>query len=162
MNCEELVASLKAQGFDYLSTAECTLLINDAYLIDICESDEWPFLEATREGTAPLELLDLRAVSYVIDATQDVKLEPLRLERLTDAVDPTVQTTGTPEYYYVTSGTTINVYPTNSSDTLQVRYFKTPAELSGTDEPLLPKRFHSLIVDGARARGYENSDDWEL
>lgn len=162
MNSEELVASFQAQGFEYLSTAECLQFINDAYLIDICEQEDWPFLEATAEGPSPLEVSDLRTVEYVIDTTQQVKLDPLIKARLTDDHNVDLTEAGSPLYYYVSQGTTIKTFPSSSTSTLLVSYWRFPQELSGTAKPVFPKRFHSLIVDAARSRGYENSDDWEL
>ncbi|MGH2941057.1 MAG: hypothetical protein ACRDPE_23405, partial [Solirubrobacterales bacterium] len=46
----ELVSMFKAQGFDYLTESECVQMLNDAYLVDICEDGNWPFLEATAQG----------------------------------------------------------------------------------------------------------------
>lgn len=128
---------------------------------DICEEEDWPFLEATKEGSAPLEITDLRTVEYVIDTITLEKLYPLVKDRITDDQNPDLTETGSPTLYYITKGSTINVFPV-STDKLQVKYWKVPEELSGTAEPLMPKRWHSLIVDAAVARAYRNSDDWEL
>jgi hypothetical protein len=70
--------------------------------------------------------------------------------------------TGNPQAWYFTSETTIAVYPPNSSVTLTVHYFKTPAELSADgDTPALPARYHGLIVDGAVIRAYRDSDNYD-
>jgi hypothetical protein len=161
MTAEELDARLAAQGFHYLTSAERLQLLNDAYLLDICEDTDWPFLEASKSGSAPLEIADLKTVEYVVNATRNCKLEPLIRARITDDWNPDLTEPGTPELYYVTEGKKINVFPV-SSEEITVRYWRVAEELSGTKEPLLPKRWHSLIVEGARARGYRNSDDWEL
>jgi len=158
----ELVARFKAQGFHYLTEAECLGYLNDAYLLDICEEEDWPFLEAIKEGKAPLEVKDLRTIEYVTNLTQETKLDPLRRARITDDFSPDLTTPGSPFVYYLTEGKKVNVYPVSTNDEFAVRYWKVPEELSGTKEPLSPPRFHSLIVDGARARAYPNSDDWEL
>jgi hypothetical protein len=162
MNLAELITSFRAQGFDYLTDAECTTLLNDSYLIDVCESEDWSFLEEVKEGKAPLEITDLRSIESVIDATQMVKLIPLDRRALTDEYDTDLSTPGSPAFYYLSKEKTVSVFPTSTADTLSVRYWKAPEALSGEMTPLLPSRFHSLIVDGAKARGYENSDDWEL
>jgi hypothetical protein len=161
LNTEALVTSLKAQGFDYLTTVECIQLLNDAYLLDICEDEDWSFLEDVAEGPAPLEISDLRTIEYVTNVTRPGKLDPLLKARITDDWSSDLTQTGTPSLYYVTKGTTVNVFPV-ASDEIAVRYWKVPEELSGSSTPLLPTRHHSLIVDAARARGYENSDDYEL
>jgi hypothetical protein len=161
MNSEELIARFQKQGFDMLSTAECLQYLNDAYLLDICEDEDWFFLEASATGTAPLEIPDLRTIEYVIDTTQETRLEPLRRARIADS-NTNLAEAGPPLYYYVTEGTTVNTFPTSSTDELLVRYWKVPDELTGSVTPILPTRWHSLIVDGARARAYTNADDWEL
>lgn len=161
MNLSELVAEFKARGFDYLTTARCETYVNDAYLIDICGAEDWPFLEASKEGTTPLAVSDLGAVEYVVDTTQQTKLEPLRRSRITDWEGTDLTTTGTPIYYYLTASNTLKTYPV-STDSLLVNYWKVPTRLSGSESPIIPERFHSLIVDAAVARAYEDSDDYEL
>lgn len=162
MNFEAMKAELAARGFDYMSSSRLELYLNDAYLLDICEEEDWHFLEQTAEGTAPLEISDLRTVEYVIDVTQELKLDPILRARLTDDLDVDLTTAGSPTVYYLTEGKVLNVYPANTSDTLAARYWRVAPRLSGTDTPLLPERFHSLILDGAVARAYEESDDYEL
>lgn len=161
MNLEDLRTELLARGFDYLSSSRAENYLNDAYLVDICEEEDWPFLEDVKEGPAPLEIADLRAIEYVTNATQVTKLDPLLRSRITDDWNPDLTQVGTPSLYYVTKGTTVNVFPV-STDEIAVRYWKVPTRLSGNATPLLPERFHSLIVDGAVARAYEDSDDYEL
>ncbi|HEU5115575.1 MAG TPA: hypothetical protein VFT74_02760 [Isosphaeraceae bacterium] len=161
MTGEELAARLQAEGFDYLTTTQALEFINDAYLVDVCEAADWPFLEATTSGTAPLTISDLRSVEYVLDTSQERKLYPLSRRNITDA-NYNLAETGTPSCYYLTEGKTVNVYPASTTDTISVRYYKTPAALSTSTSPLLPERFHSLIIDAAAARAYENSDDYEL
>jgi hypothetical protein len=158
----ELTAMFLARGFDYLPTATAEGYLNDAYLVDICEAEDWPFLEATTTGKAPLVVSDLRTIESVIDSTQGTKLSPLDRRHITDDFDTDLTTIGTPAFYYLTAGTTVSVYPANTTDTLSVRYWRAPPRLTSGDTPLLPTRFHSLIVDGAAARAYEDSDDYEL
>lgn len=162
MNAEDLTTEFAARGFDYLSTSRRLIYINDAYLIDVCETENWPFLRASAEGTAPLTISDLRSVEAVVDSTQATKLRPLDQREITDSYDTNLTTTGSPTLYYQTGETTLGVYPSNTSDTLLVTYWKAPAALSGSETPILPARFHSLIVDYAVARAYEDSDDYEL
>lgn len=162
MNLEELVTELKARGFDYLSTSRCTNYLNDAMSLDICEGEDWPFLHATAEGTAPLTVSDLRSVESVTNATQGSKLSPIDPRELTDSYDTSLTTAGSPTFYYLDSEGVISVYPVNSTDTISVRYWKAPEALSGTASPVIPSRWHSLIVDFAVARAYADSDDYEL
>jgi hypothetical protein len=161
VNFPELTSALLARGFDYMSTAEAEQLLNDAYLVDICGDQDWGFLEATATGVAPLTLGELATIAYVIDTTEEKKLQSIDPRNLTDAF-PTTSENGSPSYYYLTEGKVLNVYPANTTDSLSVRYYKAPSKLSGSATPILPERFHSLIVDGAVSRAYEGSDDYEL
>jgi hypothetical protein len=161
MNLPELVTAFLQRGFDYQSNAEAEQLLNDAYLIDICADQDWPFKEEIVTGTAPLTIGEFDALEYVIDTTEERKLHPLDRRNLTDAF-PTFAETGSPRFYYLTEGTVLNVYPTNTTDSLLVRYYISVPELTGSATPIIPKRWHSLIVDGAVARAYEGSDDYEL
>lgn len=161
MNFEQLVIEFKARGFTHVGSRSENY-VNDAMILDICEADDWPFLEKSAEGKAPLEITDLSAVRYVIDVTQEVKLVPLKQDRITDDYGVNLALAGNPMNYYLEAGDTVKVYPTNTSDTIQVAYWKTAPRLTGTETPLIPERFHSLIVDGAVARAYEQSDDFEL
>lgn len=160
MNGEALIAAFQGRGFDYKSSSDSLAFLNDAYLLDICEAEDWAFLEASAEGASPLAISDLRSVEYVTNPTQLTKLVPIDRREVTD-YDTDLSTAGTPGFYYLTEGTTINAFPV-SAESLYVRYYKTPPALTGSTSPVLPTRFHNLIVDAAVVRGYEDSDDWEL
>lgn len=160
MTLPELVSAFLARGFDYMSTGEAELLINDAYLNDIASAEDWPFLETQQEDTAPVTIENLETIEFVVDLTVGVKLHPLDLRNLTDDY-PLRQETGTPRFYYLAEGV-LNVYPVNTTDNLLIRYRAVPSKLTGSAVPILPERFHSLIVDGAVSRAYEGSDDYEL
>ena len=150
MTLADLQVELQARGFDYLSTTRQNYYINSAYQIDICEDSDWPFLEVTTTGTAPLTITDLRSIESVIDTTQACKLRPLDRRSITDDYDTSLTTAGSPSFYYLTTATTVSVYPANTTDTLSVRYWKFPAALSAaSDTPVVPTRFHPLIVDAA-------------
>lgn len=162
MNLSELTTEFRARGFDYLSTGRAEQYLNDAYLVDICEGEDWPFLQAVKVGAAPLEISDLRTVEMVIDSTQETKLRPLDRRHITDDYSTDLSEDGTPSFYYLTGGTTLNVFPETTTDSFVVRYWKVPARLTSETSPLLPERFHSLVIDAAVARAYEDSDDYEL
>ena len=162
MNFEQLVAEFRARGFDYLPTSRCENYVNDAYVLDICESADWPWLEATTEAVSPLEIADLSAVRYVVDVTQERKLKPLKKDRITDDYGVNLALSGDPAFYYLEGGDTVKTYPVSATDSVLVAYWKTAPRLTGSETPIFPERFHSLIVDGAVARAYEDSDDYEL
>lgn len=161
MNFNAMVIEFKARGFNNMG-ARTEDYLRDSYMLDICEGEDWPFLEASKEGTAPLEIADLRTIEYVTNVTQEKKLQPLVKGRITDYFSPDLSTPGSPEVYYLTEGDTVNVYPVSTTDKIAVRYWKVPEELSGEKEPLMPKRWHSLVIDGAVARALTSSDDYEL
>lgn len=161
MNFGELVSLFTAQGFDYLQTSEAETYLNASYQVDICGDEDWPFLEEVTTGTAPLTLSEVSSIDYVLNTGQGTKLTPLDPRSLSDW-SPTMVVEGQPLYYYSTGGNVLNVYPLSTTEALQVRYFKAAAKMSGTAVPIFPERFHTLIVDGAVARAYENSDDYEL
>lgn len=169
MDFTTLQADLFAQGFDYLNDggtglARAKRYINYAYH-ELCDLAEWPFLQAVQTGPAPLVIADLGTVESVIDTTRKVKLVPTDRRDLTDG-NPDLTVTGSPCEYFITLGTTINVWPLNTTDTLSVQYWKDPADLSaGGDTPILPARYHGLIVVGAaREALLENNDagDYQL
>lgn len=157
MNLSALIAEVQARGFDTVSSARITTWINVAYN-ELLETADWPFLTATASGIAPLTISDLRTIESV--AIADRKLEPADRRDLSDRyMDLSVE--GTPESYFLTSATTLDTYP-RGTDTLTVRYWKAPAELSGSDTPVIPARYHYAIVDWAVARAYEDSDEPQM
>lgn len=159
MDLSALQTEVQARGFDFDSTTRLNYWINRAYH-RICEREAWPFLETTTTGTAPLTISDLRAVLSVVDTTNQSVLtfEDYRTIR---EDDPTLAATGSPECWYQSATTTVAVYPA-SSVSLSVAYIKTPTDLSsGTDTPVLPTRYHYLIVEGAVAYAYRDSDNFE-
>lgn len=159
MTLDELRAELAARGFDYLSTGRKDYFINRAYQ-EVCEEEEWPFLEATASGAAPLTITDLRTIESVVNTTHKTKLIPLDRRLLTD-LSTDMTTAGSPTWYYVDASDVITTYPVRADDLL-VRYWKAPADLTaGNQEPLMPSRFHYSLLDGACAYAYFDSDNFE-
>lgn len=165
MDFSTLQTEVFSRGFDYLDDSGTGLArvkrwLNQAYL-EICEAYSWPFLDTTTSGTAPLTISDLRQVLYVLDTSNDRQLQGVDVRHIAD-IDSDVSTTGTPQWYWLDGLTTVKVYPTNTSNTLSVRYLKTPVELSANgDEPVIPARFQDLIVDLAVLKGMKDSDNYE-
>jgi|SRR5882672_5023811 len=161
MNLLELRAAFLARGFDYLTETEANDYLNDAYLLDILEGEDWPFLETSKTAAPPFEISDLKHIEYVTFAARVGKLDPMLPARITDDWSTDLTQTGTPELYYLTEGKKVNVFPV-STEEITVRYWKVATALAGTTEPVMPERWHSLIIDGAVARAYEKTADWEL
>lgn len=142
-----LRAKLRARGFDDYDNGRCDYLINTAYL-EICDLEDWSFLENDATGAPPLTITDLRKVDSVRITGTSVWLPRIDHANLVRRnLDPTL--TGTPQVYYIGGGgDSVRTYPLGGS--LTVRYFKTPAVLSsGASTPVIPERFRDLIVLGA-------------
>jgi hypothetical protein len=148
MNLGQIRAEVQARGYDYLSTARCTTLINIA-VNEICSYMPWPFMETSVGPSAsPLTITDLGWVLSVVDSLQDVSLSrDDRRRTLTDDAD--LSDTGTPQVYWLEGNT----------DTITVRYVKTPVDLSSdADVPLIPTGFHDLIVHGTVLQAQLDND----
>jgi hypothetical protein len=158
-----LKTEVYARGLSYLNdggsgATRVSRWINDS-MHEINELADWPFLQTSTTGTAPLTVSDLRKVEAVTDSTNKVELEHRsRRDLIRDINDLTI--TGQPETYYVTGGTVVNVWPASTSVSLTVYYFKYATDLSANgDVPLIPDRFRQAIVDYAVARGLRDAGD---
>jgi hypothetical protein len=147
----------QARGFADMTVAadltRITRWLNDA-MHDIDEMYDWPYLQTSTTGTAPLTIADLRKVERVIDTSHDQPLPQLARSEAA-GWDGDLTTTGTsPLAFYVTNATTVSLYPVSSTTQLQVLYWKFGADLaSAGDAPLMPDRFRMAIVDYAVAYG---------
>lgn len=70
--------------------------------------------------------------------------------------------TGEPTHWYIFDDV-INVYPTpTTADTLKLRYYKKPVELSAdADVPEIPSEFQELLVVGAAYRCLQVKDNYD-
>ena len=164
MTFEELWKEAAARGFsDMLETAQLPRLkryVNEAYH-EVCEEEDWPFLEKTTEGTAPLTITDLAHVLEFTDLSGDFKLDP-RDRREIAAMDANIDGTGTPSYWYREGLTSFKVYPANVNVTFRVRYLRVVADLvAAGDVPLVPDRFLGAVIDHTVRRLYKNRDQYE-
>lgn len=156
MNLGELRAEVKARGFDPVEDARIDRWLNLA-VTEILETADWPFLHDEATGAAPLTIADLRSVESVEDTVNAVKLIPADRRDLSDRY-PDLTASGSPVFYFLTAPDTVDVYPRGGS--LRVRYWSFPADLAGTDEPVIPARYQYAIVDYAVARAYADSDEF--
>lgn len=163
---DELQTEVYARGLNYLNdvtgagvgVARVKRWINDAvHTID--ELGDWPYLNTTTSGTTPLTIADLRTVETVTDVAGLRVISPFDRRTLRSyAVNLT--TAGAPWGYYITGGTTVNVFPTSASLSITVDYWRFSPDLVGpTDEPLMPDRYRYAIVEYAVARGLRDEDD---
>lgn len=160
----ELQTEFFRRGFDYLNDAGNGLLaakrfINDGYH-EICETEDWPFLQTDASGAAPLTIATTRKVLTV---RQGTVLLTMAEHRWLAEIFGDVTTAGTPEYYWLdqsASTTAVRVFPTNVAS-ITVRHIAIPADLSaGTDVAVIPTRYHELIVQSAVRRAYLDSDNF--
>jgi hypothetical protein len=124
---------------------------------EICDFKPWPFLFATKEGAAPLEIADLGHVVSMLDVTNSNPLDPTSLHEVLLA-NPKLDAVGNAESWYIDDGTKIKVYP-SSSAVFKVYYKKVPAELADNDVPIIPVDYHDVIVDRVRVKAYKRGDN---
>jgi len=159
-----LQTELYSRGSDYLSDdgagqTRAKRFLNDAYT-EICEAAAWPFLETTTTQNVPYTFTNLRHILSVHDPRDNFDLRGVDQENLREWYSD-LTTAGQPTYWYLV-GDQLKVFPVGT-DTYELRYIKVPAELvSDTDTPVLPSRFHRLIVHGAMLQVLEDRDDYEL
>jgi hypothetical protein len=93
-----------------------------------------------------LTVSDLRRVRSVVDSTNGRTLTGVEAEDIVDFHDDLLTTAGAPVWWYLSSETVVSVYPVQTAS-LSVRYVKFSPELTGTDTPLIPTRYHQTWVD---------------
>ena len=108
MDFTTLQTELFARGHDELNDggtglARAKRWINEA-MHEINGMTNWPYLETTASGTAPLTVATVRQVLTVTDNTNDANLQWLSRDQLERFV-PDFADTGDPSYYYFSSPT---------------------------------------------------------
>lgn len=165
MKFEELQTEVFERGFDDLNDAGIGLTrvrrwLNSAYR-ELNDFTSWPYLEATKEGVAPLTIADLAHVLSVVDLTHENQLDPAD-RRAIVGIDPKITSKGIAVSWFMEGSETLRVYPLDTTSSFAVRYLKVPAELvAAGDVPILPAVYHELIVEGAVIRAYKNRDNYE-
>lgn len=157
MNFADLKSELAARGFDYLSDTRRGQYINWARA-ELDEIELWPYRQKTASGAAPLAVSDLGSVEQVTNSSGP--LDPMDYGDLVASFGD-LSTDGQPSYFYVDwpSGVgTVTVFP-ESAGSITVRYWRVTPDLTGTETPAAPARFHKLIVDMAAREAYRDSDN---
>jgi len=111
------------------------------------DKDDWPWLETTTTGSSPLTISDLRKIIYVADTTNDCLLKEADLIDIARR-DPGINDVGDPTRFYLDGLTSVKVWPVRTVN-LSVRYLKYSPELTASDTPLIPARYHMLWCDVA-------------
>lgn len=157
----DLKTELTNQGFDYLSSTQQGDYINTAYQ-ELCAILPWRFLEtSTTTLTSGTAVSDLRSVISVHAQSTDNVLSPSDKASLL-AWYGDLSDTGDPSYWYLDGQTTVKTYPVNSTLQLTVHYVKVPADLSGTDQPVVPLAWRMVIVHGAAVIAHLENGNYEL
>lgn len=139
--------------------------INIAYR-KIINAQDWPFTEIVTIGTSGAGLVaitDVRKIITVGDVSDGGSGPGRRLKRISfpelveDLGVEDVGETGTPEYWWMASGS-ILAYPLGG--TIFVRYHKRVPELTGVTEPIFDAEYHPLIVDRAMVEVYKDADEF--
>lgn len=165
MTFKQLYEEVIARGFDNIANEEggearIKRWINQAYR-EIIDFRAWAFLEASKEGKAPLTISDLGHVLSVVNLTSESRLDYATVAALR-RYDPALSGSGTATQWYLDGEHELKAYPIDASSTLLVRYLKVPADLKeDNDEPAIPSGYHGVIVDGACVRAYQPSDNYE-
>lgn len=154
MNFTTLKQELSDRGFAYLSDTRLGQYINWARA-ELDDVALWAYRSATSSGSAPLTVADLGVIETVVNTVTNTTLDPADRRDLM-AVYGDLTTTGTPSFFYVDNGV-VRSYPVGG--TLKVFYYKSPADLTGTDVPLAPTRWHRTIVDIAARMAYRDADN---
>ena len=158
----EFLAEFYAMGFSYLSdtpagVARATRWINQAYR-ELCGLERWPFLEATVVAAAPATVADLAEVLSVVDTT-NANQTLAQADQVTLSATVDLTSLGVPQCYYITNGTTVNVWPV-ATNQLSIRYVVKPSNLTaGTDTVIVPSEYSDVIVLGAVRRGLLDDTD---
>lgn len=165
MTFKEIYEEVVAHGWDNIAgeeggEARIKRWINQAYR-EIIDFRAWGFLEATKEGKAPLTIADLGHVLSVVNLTNENRLDFTTRAGLAHW-DPAVSASGVGTQWFLEGETELHVYPADTDSTYRVVYLKNPAELAADgDKPALPEPYHGLIVDGAVVRAYKTTDNFE-
>ena len=161
----QLLTEFYARGFDYLNDGgagevRAKRWINQSYM-EILEMDDWPFLQTSVQSQTPLIISDLGTIESVTNVTASRNIGFIDRRTLVEQY-PDLSAAGSPDYAYITQGTTLNTYPVGS-DTILVRYLRLAGELADTDDqPEIPSRYQYAIIDYACARAYMDSDNPEM
>lgn len=160
MNLDEAQIEFAARGFDYLSDARMTIMLNDGKNA-FEDAWEFPWLEMVIQGTAPLIIPDLKYVVVVKAGSEELWGADIR-QLVLDGND--LNQTGTPQCWYLSDQVgdrvTLQVWPVATVDLTVVYIRRSPELVNGVDTPLIPARHHSIWLDLAVVEAYHDSDNF--
>lgn len=159
------------------SSSEIKNYVNDAQN-DIFNEYRLPFMEATQNYTLTIGVSDItngdglpgnyvQAIDVILTTDDQERKLVYRDIREIDAEypdpdDADAYSAGTPVYWY-NYADTIRVFPVPASaDTVTVRYYKKPTELtSDAQVPEVPSEFGEILVVGAAYRVLQVKDNYD-
>lgn len=167
MNHEQLIAQVRdhgwGEGVNGITDQRISGWINQAYM-QLVNDAPGPWLQTssavsysagTAQGSLPANCTTVKTVRL-----DNQKLGRLSFEDYLDLVND--QGDGQPAHYALWGGSLYLVPTPDSALQVQVFHWREPEPLSGnSDVPLIPQRFHHLIVLGAVVRGFRELDDTE-
>lgn len=170
MDVADMLDEIDDHGFTDTDVDRKLAMLNDS-MYDAASRDSWPFMEETvtltfsGSSAVPSNLpADFERPVSLVRTADKVKLTPVRYE-IVDQWGADLTESGQPLYYYLLADQ-LNVWPVpGASETLRMRYIKTPATLTaGTLSAAIdwPVRHHRVIVLGALFKLYDMEDDPEL
>lgn len=168
MLTSEMIADVRAHGFDDTAEATVLSLLNDAYY-DVCSREPWPFLEATATLTVDTTTgkitspTNIQAVLSMSETNSGRSLYPMRLDEFTDTYAASLTRAADAKLYY-TIANDYYLYPIPSNGTYVMRYVITPTALTASPDsvPIIPTMHHRVIVMGALAKLAVMEDDPDL
>jgi hypothetical protein len=159
MNLSELTQEIIGRGFNYESTTIIESAVQRHY--QRLESKfVWPWREATKEGTAPFEIKDLRDVLSVADTSTERPLYGQTRQWLVERF-PNLEETGEPLWWWL-DNLTLRTFPVSTSENIQVRYAKKPVALTASSEPAMPSEWQYLIVDSVIVDLLKSNDEYSV
>lgn len=170
----QLFTDFQSHGFNDFVIADFISLLNHSYM-QFNTREPWPFLEKSVIANMTISsanqfstTTDIKQVLSVINLTQGYELAPERSDSIYKKYTNNLTTPGQPVYYHlpivnaaVPNGRQIHFYPNPiAADSCQMRYIYIPALFTaGTDVPVIPERFHRILLFGALWQAYRQEDD---
>jgi hypothetical protein len=159
VNLAEARGALASRGFDYLKTPAMDLMLNRGRN-DFEDYWPWPWLDATKTGSAPLDIADLKHIRKVTNSAGH-RLWGLEADHVDTA---TAAAAGGALYWYlqdtVAEHVNVCVLPA-TGETVTVDYTRQSPELAAPDAvPLIPVRYHSMWIDWTVVQAYKDSDNF--
>lgn len=167
MTLAEMIADIKASGFDDMTDATALSLIDRAHK-KICAREPFPFLEAESDLTVAADgkitaPTGIRAFMSIGNETQGYKLSPVRYDALIKA-RPSMNDVGE-AYVYYAKGRDHYIYPPGAGNTYHGFYLKRPETIDAVGDNalvLIPEEQHELILLDSISRAALREDDPEI